>query len=103
MNNIKYCQHCGCEIDSNQSSCPECGRQVESIQPQQIHYHQQPMGSRDKWVALILCYFLGVFGAHKFYEGKPFIGLIYIFTLGFFGIGVLVDLFTILVKPNRYY
>ena len=58
---------------------------------------------KSKWVALLLCLFLGVIGAHKFYERKYFIGVVYIFTYGFLGIGVLLDIICILFKPNPYY
>ena len=58
---------------------------------------------RNKWVALVLCIFLGYLGGHKFYEGKVGMGILYIFTFGLFGIGVFVDFITILMKPNPYY
>ena len=58
---------------------------------------------RNKWVALILCILLGYFVGHKFYEGKAGMGILYIFTFGLFGIGVIVDFITILLKPNPYY
>ncbi|MFR8462077.1 MAG: TM2 domain-containing protein [Ruthenibacterium lactatiformans] len=35
---------------------------------------------------------MGYFGAHKFYEGKVGMGVLYLFTLGLFGIGWFVDL-----------
>ena len=57
----------------------------------------------DKWIALMLCIFLGFFGAHKFYEGKTGLGILYLFTGGLFFIGIIVDLITILCKPNPYY
>lgn len=40
----------------------------------------------------LLITFLGVFGVHKFLEKKYIKGLIYLLTLGLFGIGVIVDL-----------
>ncbi|MGJ8686032.1 MAG: TM2 domain-containing protein, partial [Spongiibacteraceae bacterium] len=45
---------------------------------------------------LIIGYVLWIFGfmgAHRFYFGRPISGTIYLFTLGFFLIGWLVDLF----------
>ncbi|MBQ1259000.1 MAG: TM2 domain-containing protein [Clostridia bacterium] len=42
-------------------------------------------------------------GGHKFYEGKIGMGILYIFTFGLFGIGLLVDLIVILCKPVHYY
>lgn len=50
-----------------------------------------------------MCLFLGFFGAHKFYEGRVLLGVVYLFTAGLFGIGVIVDLFILLFKPNPYY
>lgn len=46
--------------------------------------------------ALLLCIFLGFFGAHQFYVGKIGKGLLYLFTGGLFGIGCLIDFFKIL-------
>ncbi|MBR3864709.1 MAG: NINE protein [Clostridia bacterium] len=56
----------------------------------------------NKWVAFILCYIFGFFGAHKFYEGKHKQGLIYLCTVGIFGIGWFFDLLIILFKPTKY-
>lgn len=53
---------------------------------------------KDKWLSLLLCIFLGIFGGHKFYKGKMFMGVLYIFTGGLF-----VDFILILLKPNPYY
>lgn len=59
--------------------------------------------AKSKWVAFFLCLFLGVFGAHKFYEGRVLLGIVYLFTLGFFGIGILIDLIILFFKPNPYF
>lgn len=58
---------------------------------------------KNKWVAFFLCLLLGVIGAHKFYEGKVGMGILYIFTFGLAGVGVVIDLIAILLKPNPYY
>ena len=58
---------------------------------------------KNKWVALLLCFFLGFVGGHKFYEGKVGMGILYLFTAGLCGIGVLIDFITLLFKPNPYY
>ena len=57
----------------------------------------------EQWVALALCFFLGFAGAHKFYEQKVVMGVLYILTMGVFGIGVIIDIITILFKPTIYY
>ena len=50
---------------------------------------------KSKTTAYILLICLGIFGAHRFYIGKFGSGLIYMFTFGLLGIGVLFDLFTL--------
>lgn len=59
-------------------------------------------GMKNKWVALLLCLFLGMVGAHKFYEGKAGMGVLYLLTGGLFGIGWIVDMIAILMKPHYY-
>ncbi len=56
-------------------------------------------GSTDKRLlpAFLLCFMLGVFGAHRFYVGKVGTGLLQLFTLGGLGIWALYDLIMILV------
>ncbi len=122
----KYCKFCGEKIPEDAVVCIHCGRQVEELktnnagqQPQVIINNNNANSNtnsnvnnnsaaggrdaKDKWVALLLCFFLGVFGAHKFYEGKVLLGFVYLFTMGLFGIGVLVDFIVLLFKPNPYY
>ena len=58
--------------------------------------------SDKSWIiALLLCFFVGYLGAHYFYVGKWGWGLVFLFTLGFFGMGWLVDLIRILVGSFR--
>ncbi len=47
--------------------------------------------------AFLLCFFLGIFGAHRFYVGKIGTAVLQIFTLGGLGIWALVDLIMIVV------
>ena len=58
---------------------------------------------KNKWVAFLLCLFLGFFGAHKFYEGKIGMGVLYLLTLGLFGFGWIIDCVALLLKPDPYY
>ena len=55
------------------------------------------VSSRSRLAALLLCFFLGVFGVHRFYVGKIGTGVAMIFTFGGLGIWVLIDFIMIIV------
>lgn len=57
---------------------------------------------KSKSTAYILWFFFGILGIHKFYLGKVGWGIAYFFTLGFLGVGVLVDLFTLGGQVDTY-
>lgn len=56
----------------------------------------------SRTTSLLLCIFFGYFGAHKFYERDTTMGIIYLLTFGLFGIGWIVDIFSIAAKPEYY-
>ena len=49
-------------------------------------------GTKSLILRLIICLFAGWIGVHKFFEGRIFLGLVYLCTGGLFGIGVVVDI-----------
>ena len=116
--NTKFCKHCGESIDKECVVCPKCGKQVEEIKNSKddrniVINNTATANSRtvvknvgygrpkNKWISLLLCIF--TICGHKFYEGKFLMGIIYLFTVGLFGIGWFIDIFVLLFKPNPYY
>lgn len=52
-------------------------------------------GPTNFTIAWVLLTFLGWLGIHRMYMGKWITGIIYLFTLGLFGIGILYDFWTL--------
>lgn len=86
----KYCQTCGVVIDAMAVVCPKCG----VLQPLPVG-----MGESDKKIlpALLLCFFFGIFGAHRFYSGKIITGVIQALTIGGLGIWAMIDFIMLIV------
>ena len=61
------------------------------------------MNNRNPIIKLLITYFLGLFGVHKFMDGKTKQGIIYICTLGLFGIGWLYDVVLAVRDVVHYY
>lgn len=64
----------------------------------------QKSGGKSQLVALILAFFLGGLGIHRFYLGYPILGILMIITFGGFGIWWLVDIILIAIgelKPKN--
>lgn len=54
------------------------------------------MSEKSRLVCALLCWIVGCFGAHRFYTRKIGTGILWIFTFGWLGFGVLIDLIVIL-------
>ena len=58
---------------------------------------QQQTSEKNYIVMILLCFFLGCLGIHRFYVGKIGTGILMIITLGGLGIWSLIDLIMIIV------
>ena len=105
------CPNCGANV--TKGTCAYCGA-WDAPQPtpeppareHHHHYYYQPAPEaprhsvKNRWVALLLCVFLGYLGAHRFYVGKIGTGLLYLFTGGVAGIGWIIDGILILLGES---
>jgi TM2 domain-containing membrane protein YozV len=57
-----------------------------------LRYTEGPVSYNISWILLA---FLGIFGIHRMYMGKWLTGILYLFTFGLIGLGVLYDLWTL--------
>ena len=86
----KFCSNCKAETTPEALICMKCG---VSLKHDNIIY-----GDEKDWLTtLLLCFFLGVFGIHRFYTGHTAIGVVQLLTLGGCGIWALVDFIMIIV------
>jgi hypothetical protein len=84
----RYCRNCGYD------SAAPLGASVPTGKPAEA-------SSRKRSAAALLCFFLGVFGAHRFYAGRIGTGLLWLFTFGLLTFGMLFDLILILAGEFR--
>ena len=90
--NEKFCQECGDIINIKAEICPKCG----------VRQHGVNKEVDNQWlVTLLLCWFLGVFGVHRFYTGHIGIGIVQLLTLGGCGIWTLIDLIIIITGSYK--
>lgn len=54
-------------------------------------------GTKSWIAALLLCFFLGVIGVHRFYVGKIGTGILQLITAGGLGVWVLIDFIMIII------
>jgi len=60
-----FCSSCGKEIDDKAVVCIHCGCPTKNYETK---------AKKDKNIALLLAFFLGGFGLHRFYMDEPGIG-----------------------------
>lgn len=76
------CPSCQNTVSSQARQCPHCGQPFRNVQASR----------RSRLVALLLCFFLGCLGIHRFYVGKFGTGALQLLTLGGLFIWSFIDL-----------
>lgn len=101
------CKNCGSKSyiknSDNEYVCEYCGA-IEIIKPEETSKTQETSETKTSKFAQVLesfvnenlarfliCLIFGVLGVHKFVDGKAVMGFVYLFTLGLFGIGYIID------------
>ena len=86
----KYCNNCKAETNASAAICMKCGVSLKGENP--------ILGEGKDWLTtLLLCFFLGFLGIHRFYTGHTGIGVVQLLTLGGCGIWTLIDFIIIIV------
>jgi len=91
----KYCYNCKAETTPYATICMKCGVGLKN------EYHPVHAEGREWLTTLLLCFFVGVFGVHRFYTKHTLIGVVQLLTLGGCGVWILVDLILILTGSFR--
>lgn len=89
-----FCSHCGAEINDKAVVCVKCGCSVAPVR--EVDPNRSP---KDWLTTLLLCFFVGGLGVHRFYVGKTGTGIVQLLTLGGCGIWSLID-FIVIVCGN---
>lgn len=93
LNSLSSAQKNAAPAQNSFQSIPQTIR-IENVAPTTVFVTEA--SPKSKTTALLLCIFLGYFGAHYFYVGRIGKGLVFFFTVGWLGIGWLIDIFVIL-------
>lgn len=85
-----FCSNCGAEVNDNAVVCVKCGCAVNK--PNSAKPVVNPAESKKDWLTtVLLCFFLGYLGIHRFYVGKTGTGIVQLLTAGGCGVWVIID------------
>ena len=82
-----FCQACGAETNPLAEICTKCGARLVKA---------EEVSPKSRLATTLLAWFLGIFGAHRFYLGKTgtavgmlILGILYLATVWLWGLGFL--------------
>lgn len=91
-----FCPQCGAKMAAKDVFCGACSwSPSQAAPPETARYGRSVTNPShfNRLTALLLCLFLGIFGAHRFYVGKTGTAVLFVFTLGgFLCVGAIYDL-----------
>lgn len=93
-----FCRYCGTQLHDRAVICPSCGCPTSNNAAQQTTWNYSGLPCKSKVTALLLCWFLGCYGAHRFYLGHTGTAIVQLLTLGGCGIWAIVDFFIIVTN-----
>jgi len=70
---------------------------VKAKESKKAEKSKAPGGGKSQLIALLLCFFIGVIGIHRFYLGYTGIGILMLLTGGVCGLLTLIDFIRILI------
>ena len=79
-----FCQACGSATNPLAEICIKCGARLTKAEAVNV-------SPKSRLAVTLLAWFLGEFGAHRFYLGKIGTAIAMLFTLGGLGIWALID------------
>lgn len=94
---MPFCRNCGAEVNENAAICVRCGAWVNENANNSNNENNNQENNQRWLVVLLLCFFLGYLGVHRFYVGKTGTGVVQLLTCGGCGIWLLIDFIMILV------
>ena len=116
--NGAYCEYCGTKMPAERVETTTINADHVTVNN---YYDSQPQAGaaglyrnaafgagpamgvspKSRLVALLLCIFFGYFGVHRFYARRYLMGVVYLLTVGLFGIGWVVDIVLIALGRMR--
>ena len=72
-----FCSKCGSQLNEGSAFCSRCGAQLALV----VDQLAADVSPKSRLATSLLAWFLGIFGAHRFYAGKTVTAVIMLLSL----------------------